>query len=331
MTGERIISYRDALREALCEEMRADESVFLIGEDIGIYGGAFAVTKGLIEEFGETRVRDTPISEAGIVGIAVGSALTGMRPVAEMMFMDFITIAMDQVVNQAAKIRFMYGGKARVPLVLRLPAGCGTGAAAQHSQSLEAWLIHTPGLKVVMPSTPNDAKALLKSAIHDDNPVMFIEHKLLYSTTGPVREDPIPLGKADVKRDGKHITLVATGYMLLKAIAACDMLAGRGIEVEVIDPRTLFPLDIAAIGASLRKTHQLLIVHEAPVNGGFGAEVAARIAESDFFDDLDGPIRRLAGQPCPVPYSKHLERSIVPQELDIVRTVGEMLNHKSFA
>jgi acetoin:2,6-dichlorophenolindophenol oxidoreductase subunit beta len=288
--------------------------------------GAFAVTRGLWEEFGDTRVRDTPISEAGIIGLAVGAAVAGMRPVAEIMFMDFVTIAMDQIVNQSAKVRFMYGGKAKVPLVVRLPAGAGTGAAAQHSQSLESWFMHVPGLKVVMPSTPHDARGLLRSAIRDDNPVMFIEHKLLYNAKGPVGNEPVPLGHAEIRRTGEDITVVATGAMVSKTLAAAEILAGEGIEVEIIDPRTLAPLDMATIERSVQKTNYLLIVHEAPVQLGFGAEVSARLSEGWAFDYLDGPIRRLGGPHCPVPYSKALERSVIPSEEDIVRTVAQMLN-----
>lgn len=321
MARERIITYREALREALREEMTANEDVFLLGEDIAIYGGAFAVTLGLLEEFGPERVRDTPISEAAIMGASVGAALAGMRPVAEMMFMDFVTIAMDQLVNQAAKIRFMYGGEQKVPLVLRLAGGCGTGAAAQHSQSLEAWLVHVPGLKVVQPSTPHDAKQLLKSAIRDDNPTVFIEHKLLYNTKGAVTEEPVPLGLAEVKRTGHDITVVATGYTVVKALAAAEELAQRGIEIEVIDPRTLSPLDMETIEASVQKTGHLLITHEAPTQGGFGAEVSARLSEGPGFDYLDGPIHRLGGKHCPIPYSRSLESSVVPQIEDIVSCV----------
>ena len=321
MAEGRMITYREALREALREEMMADENVFLIGEDIGIYGGAFAVTAGLLEEFGAERIRDTPISEAAIVGASVGAALTGMRPVAEIMFMDFVTLAMDQLVNQAAKIRFMYGGEQKVPMVLRLAGGCGTGAAAQHSQSLEAWFVHVPGLKVVMPSTPHDAKQLLKSAIRDDNPIVFIEHKLLYNTKGLVTADPVSLGVAEVKRLGRDLTIVATGYTVVKALTAAEELAGHGIEVEVVDPRTLAPLDIKTIESSVQKTGHLLIVHEAPTQGGFGAEVAARISEGPAFDYLDGPIQRLGGCHCPIPYSRLLERSVVPQVEDIVGSV----------
>jgi len=323
----REITYAEAIREALRQEMRRDERIFLIGEDIGIYGGAFGVTYGLLEEFGEERVRDTPISEQTIVGAAIGAALTGMRPIAEIMFMDFIALAMEQIVNQAAKLRFMFGGKAKVPMVLRTPAGSGTGAAAQHSQSLEAWFVHVPGLKVVMPSTPYDAKGLLISAIRDDNPVIFVEHKLLYKTKGPVPEEEytIPLGVAHVKREGSDVTIVATSIMVRRALAAAERLAQEGIEAEVIDPRTLKPLDTEAIISSVMKTGRALIVHEAPKNCGFGAEVSACIAESEAFFYLDAPIKRLAGMDVPIPYNPKLERGVVPQEEEIVKAVRQMV------
>jgi len=254
------LTYREALHRALKEEMRRDENVYMIGEDIGVYGGAFGVSLGLIEEFGKERIKDTPLSEAAIVGAALGSALTGMRPVAEIMFMDFITIGMDQLINQAAKIHYMYGGKARVPMVLRTAGGSGTGAAAQHSQSLEALLCHIPGLKVVMPSTPYDALGLLKSSIRDDNPVAFVEHKLLYSQKGevPQSEYLVSLGEAQVKRQGTDATIVAFSIMVPKALAAADKLSKEGINIEVIDPRTLVPLDSQTIVNSVKKTHRLL-------------------------------------------------------------------------
>ena len=326
MTRE--ITYAEAIREALRQEMRRDERVFLIGEDIGIYGGAFGVTYGLLEEFGEERVRDTPISEQTIAGAAIGAALIGMRPVAEIMFMDFVTLAMEQIVNQAAKLRFMFGGKAKVPMVLRTPAGSGTGAAAQHSQSLEAWFVHVPGLKVVMPSTPYDAKGLLISAIRDDNPVIFVEHKLLYKTKGPVPEEEytIPLGVADVKREGSDVTIVATSIMVRRALAAAEKLAQEGIEAEVIDPRTLKPLDTETIISSVMKTGRALIVHEAPKTCGFGAEVSARITEGEAFFYLDAPVRRLAGMDVPIPYNPKLERGVVPQEEDIIKAVRELVS-----
>jgi len=323
----RELRYVEAIREALRQEMRRDERVFLIGEDIGVYGGAFGVTDGLLEEFGPERVIDTPISEQAIIGVAVGAALVGMRPVAEIMFMDFVTLAMEQIVNQAAKIHFMFGGAASVPIVIRTPAGAGTGAAAQHSQSLEAWFAHVPGLKVVMPSTPYDAKGLLISAIRDDNPVIFIEHKLLYRTKGfvPEEEYTIPLGTAEIKREGRDVTVIATSLMVIRALAAAEKLAQEGIEVEVVDPRTLKPLDVETILKSVMKTGRVLIVHEAPLTCGFGAEVSARISESEAFYYLNAPIRRLTGLDVPIPYNRNLERSVIPQEEDIIRAVRELV------
>ncbi len=323
----RELRYVEAIREALRQEMRRDERVFLIGEDIGVYGGAFGVTDGLLEEFGPERVIDTPISEQAIVGVAIGAALVGMRPVAEIMFMDFVTLAMEQIVNQAAKIHFMFGGAASVPIVIRMPAGAGTGAAAQHSQSLEAWFAHVPGLKVVMPSTPYDAKGLLISAIRDDNPVIFIEHKLLYRTKGPVPEEEytIPLGTAEIKREGRDVTIIATSLMVVRALAAAEKLAQEGIEVEVVDPRTLKPLDVETILRSVMKTGRVLIVHEAPLTCGFGAEISARISESEAFYYLNAPIRRLTGLDVPIPYNRNLERSVIPQEEDIIRVVRELV------
>ncbi len=323
----REITYAEAIREALRQEMTRDDSVFLFGEDVGTYGGAFGVSYGLIDEFGEERVRDTPISEAGIVGAATGAALVGMRPVAEIMFMDFTTIAMDQLVNQAAKIRFMFGGKAKVPLVLRTPAGCGTGAAAHHSQSLEAWFVHVPGLKVVMPSTPYDVKGLLLASIRDDNPVVFVEHKLLYKIKGPVPEEEytIPLGVADVKRPGRDVTIVATSIMVHRALEAAETLTQEGVEAEVVDPRTLKPFDDETITASVIKTGKVLIVHEACKTGGVGAEIAARIMDSEAFDYLDAPIKRLAGLDIPVPYNRTLERHMVPQVENIVAAVRDLM------
>jgi pyruvate/2-oxoglutarate/acetoin dehydrogenase E1 component len=323
----REITYAEAIREALRYEMNRDESVFLLGEDVGRYGGAFGVSYGLLDEFGEERVRDTPISEAGIMGAATGAALMGMHPVAEIMFMDFTTIAMDQLVNQAAKLRFMFGGKAKVPLVLRTPGGAGTGAAAHHSQSVEAWFVHVPGLKVVMPSTPYDVKGLLLASIRDENPVVFVEHKLLYKTKGPVPEEEytIPLGTADVKRPGEDLTIVATSILVPRALEAAETLAREGIEAEVVDPRTLKPLDDETIIKSVIKTGRVIIAHEACKTGGAGAEIAARIVESEAFDYLDAPIQRLAGLDIPVPYNRNLERHMVPQTEDIVTTARELL------
>lgn len=322
----REISYLEAVREALRQEMRNDERVFLIGEDLGVYGGAFGVTAGLLEEFGEERIIDTPISELALAGAAAGAALTGMRPVAEIMFMDFTTLATEQLVNQAAKIRFMFGGTATVPMVLRTPSGSGTGAAAQHSQSLEAWYAHIPGLKVVQPSTPYDAKGLLISSIRDNNPVVFIEHKLLYRTKGPVPEEPytIPIGVSDVKREGTHLTVVATAIMVPRALEAAGLLSKEGIELEVVDPRTLKPFDEGPIVKSVNKTGRVLIVHEACKTGGFGGEIAARIAESEAFDYLDAPIVRLAGRDIPIPYNRALEYHTVPQVENIVEAAREL-------
>jgi pyruvate/2-oxoglutarate/acetoin dehydrogenase E1 component len=321
------MTFAHAVRAALREEMLRDERVFLLGEDIGVYGGAFGVTDGMLAEFGAERIRDTPISEAAIAGAAIGAALGGLRPVAEFQFFDFILLAMDQLVNQAAKIRYMFGGTVSVPMVVRGPAGSGTGAAAQHSQSLEAMFAHIPGLKVVAPSTAADAKGLLTAAIRDPNPVIFVEHKLLYRTKGevPDGEYVVPLGSADVKRPGRDVTLVATQIMVPRALAAAERLAADGIEIEIIDPRTLSPLDVPTIEESVARTGRLLIVHEAVKNGGIGAEIAASIAEGKAFEYLEAPIARLAGQPVPIPYNKELERCAVPQEDDIVVAVHALM------
>lgn len=318
--GHREITYLEAVREALIQEMRQDSEVFLLGEDIGVYGGAFGVTRGMLEEFGPERIRDTPISEAAIAGTATGAALMGMRPVMEIMFMDFLTISMNQLVNQAAKIRFMFGGKASIPMVVRAPAGSGTGAAAQHSQSLEAWFVNVPGLKVVAPATAYDAKGLLVSAIRDNNPVIFMEHKLLYRTKGLVSEDmyTIPIGQAEVKREGRDLTILAYSIMVPRALEAAEELAAEGIEPEVVDVRTLKPLDKETIVQSISKTGRVLIVHEAPQTGGFGGELAAVVADSEAFDFLDAPIRRLGGRDIPIPYNRTLERATVPQVENIV-------------
>jgi acetoin:2,6-dichlorophenolindophenol oxidoreductase subunit beta len=322
MTAEnpREITYLEAVREAMCQEMRLDQEVFLIGEDIGAYGGAFGVSKGMLEEFGPERIRETPISEAAIAGAATGAALMGMRPVMEIMFMDFLTISMNQLVNQAAKMRFMFGGKCSIPMVVRAPAGSGTGAAAQHSQSLEAWFVNVPGIKVIAPSSPYDAKGLLVAAIRDNNPVLFMEHKLLYRSKGPVPEETycIPLQSAEVKREGRDLTIVAYSIMVQRALEAAEKLAAEGIEVEVVDPRCLKPLDKDTIVRSVCKTGRVLIAHEAPLTGGFGGELAAVIASSEAFDYLDAPIQRLAGLDAPIPYNRTLERASVPQVEDIV-------------
>ncbi len=323
----RELSYAEAIREALRQEMQRDETVVLLGEDIGVYGGAFGVTDGLLQEFGPERVRDTPISEAAITGCAIGAALTGLRPVLEIQFMDFITLCMEQLVLQAAKIRYMFGGKAQVPVVLRTPGGSGTGAAAQHSESLEAWFAHVPGLKVVAPSTPADAKGLLLASIRDNNPTIFVEHKLLYRTRGEVPEEPssISLGVAEVKRPGTDVTVIATSIMVPRALSAADQLAGEGISVEVVDPRSLRPLDTETLVASVRKTGRVVIVYEAVKTLGIGAEIAARIAEGEAFYYLQAPILRLGGQECPIPYNRTLERAAVPQEDDIITAIRQVL------
>jgi pyruvate/2-oxoglutarate/acetoin dehydrogenase E1 component len=318
--------YSEALRDALRLEMQRDPRVLVMGEDIAEHGGAFQVTAGMLAEFGPDRIRQTPISEIGIVGAGVGAALTGLRPVVELMYIDFSGLAIDQIVNQAAQNRFMFGGQARVPLVVRTQGGSGRGNAAQHSKSLEAWFTHVAGLKVVMPATPADAKGLLTAAIRDDDPVMFIEHKLLYRTKGPVPEGEhvVPLGKADVKREGSDLTIVTWSREVLFALEAAAILAADGVDAEVIDLRSLVPLDREAILASVRKTRRLLVVHEAIKRGGYGGEIAALVAE-EAFDDLDAPPRRLAGVETPIPYAAHLERGVIPQVEDIVRVAKELV------
>ena len=326
----REITYLEAIREAMTQEMERDSRVFLIGEDIGEYGGAFQVTYGMLEKFGSERILDVPITELGLTGAAVGAALIGMRPIAEIMFMDFTTLASEQLVNQAAKLRFMFGGQSTVPMVLRTPAGSGTGAAEHHSQSFENWFVHVPGLKVVMPTTPHEAKGLLVSSIRDDNAVVFIEHKLLYKTKGDVPEDlyEIPLGVADIKREGTDLTIIATGIMVSKSLAAAEELSKEGIDIEVVDPRTLRPLDTETIITSVKKTGKVLIVHEAVKTGGFGGELAGVIAESEAFGYLEAPIIRLAGKEVPIPYNRELERAAVPQIEDIVEKARELATLK---
>lgn len=322
----RELQYRQALNEALDEEMARDSAVCVLGEDVGSYGSPFQITRGLFEKYGEKRVRDTPISEAGFTGIAVGAAMTGLRPVTEILYIDFSTLAMDQIVNQAAKARYMFGGKTRMPLVVRTQGGGGRGNAAQHSQSLEMWYVHVPGLIVIQPSTPYDAKGLLKSAIRNDNPVIFIEHKLLYNTTGPVPEEAylIPIGVADVKRPGDHVTIAATSRMVLFALKAAEELARQGIEAEVIDPRTLKPLDLDTIVKSVEKTGRLVVVNEGHLTGGFTAEVAARV-QREAFDWLDAPIMQVATEDVPLPYNGRLELEAIPNEQDIIDAVLEVV------
>ena len=320
------ISVVRALRDALREEMLRDERVFLIGEDIGTYGGAFRATRGLLAEFGELRVIDTPISESAIAAAAVGAAVMGMKPVAEIMFQDFLTLALDQILNCAAKLRYLHNGQATVPMVLRAPFGAGLHAGAHHSQSIEAMFCHIPGVKVVCPSTPHDAKGLLKAAIRDPNPVLFFEHKLAYGIRGQVPDEDyiVPLGKADIKRGGNDITVVAWGFMVHKTLKAAEDLAGKGIELEVVDLRTLVPLDTETIVNSIKKTGRLIVVHEACKTAGFGGEIAA-IAAKEAFDYLDAPIERVTAPDTPVPFSPPLEEAFIPQPKDIIATALAMV------
>jgi pyruvate dehydrogenase E1 component beta subunit len=321
----RKLTIAEALREALIEEMTRDPRVFLIGEDLRA-GVPFGVTRGLAEQFGEDRVLDTPISEAAVIGASLGAAITGMRPVADMHFADFVTCAMDEVVNQIAKVRYMFGGQVDVPLVLRMPTGSVKGAAAHHSQSLEAWFVHTPGLRVVFPSTPADAKGLLKTCIRGVDPVLFFEHKRLYKMTGEVPEGEllIALGQADVKRDGTDVTMIATGWIVHQALEAADFLSQDGISVEVVDPRCLAPFDKETVFASVRKTNRVVIAEEAAKTGAFGAQVAAWIAE-EMFDHLDAPVCRVAAKDVPIPFSPPLEEHVLPQVADIVAAVRKVV------
>ncbi len=323
----RKITYREALREALREEMRRDPTVFLLGEDIGkFWGGAFKVTEGLAEEFGDERVRDTPISESAIIGTGVGAAITGMRPVAEIMFGDLTALAMDQIANQAAKICYMFGGQAKCPLVIRTPFGAGVNIASHHSQSLEAWFMHVPGLFVAMPSTPYDAKGLLKTAIRGNNPVFFCEHKLLYPVEGEVPEEEytIPFGVADVKREGSDVSVVATSYMVHKALRTAEALQKEGLSVEVIDPRTLTPLDRQAIVKSVKKTGRIVIVSEDCRTAGVAAEIAAVVAE-EALDYLDAPVKRVCELDTPIPFSPPLEQYVIPDEKRIAKAIKEVM------
>ena len=324
----REITYRDALKEALQEEMRRDERVILLGEDIADpFGSAYKVTLGLSPEFGTDRVIQTPISEQGFTGAAVGAAITGMRPVVEYMYIDFSTMAMDQIANQAAKIRYMSGGQAQVPVVFRTQGGPGRSSAAQHAQSLEAWFHHLPGLLVAMPSTPYDAKGLLKTAIRLDDPVMFVEQKLLYNVTGPVPEEDytIPFGVADVKREGTDCTVVATSMAVVKALRAAELLEADGISVEVIDPRTLFPLDIDTITESVIKTSRLVVTHEAVERGGFAAEVVAQVSDKAF-GYIDAPIQRVCAPSVPPPFARNMEDYTMVDEHKIADRVRQLVN-----
>ena len=323
----KMTTYVEALNEALREEMRRDAQVFVMGEDVGKIGGLFKVTQGLLEEFGAQRVIDTPISEAAIAGAGVGSALVGARPVIEFQFLDFITIAMDQIINHASKLRYMTGGMVSQPIVFRAPVGAGIGLGAQHSQSLEAWFVHVPGLKVVMPSTPADAKGLLKSAIRDDNPVLFLEHRLLYSQSGPVQEGTeysVPLGVADIKRNGKDITVIATGRTVGLALTAAANLAAEGIEIEVIDPRTLKPLDRATMIKSVKKTNRLVVVNDGWRTCGYAAELVAVMIEECFFD-LEAPIRRVCTEDVPMPVATSLQKAVMVSEEHIAMACREVL------
>ncbi|MEL7633645.1 MULTISPECIES: alpha-ketoacid dehydrogenase subunit beta [Sporomusa] len=318
------MTYAEAIRDGMRVEMQRDPNVFLWGEDVGCFGGCFGVTGKLFEEF-PGRVIDTPISETAIVGAAVGAAAAGLRPIAEIMFIDFMGVCMDELFNQAAKMRYMFGGKAKIPMVLRTPCGAGMSAAAQHSQSMEAWFTHIPGIKTVMPSTPADAKGLLTAAIRDDNPVVYIEHKQLMGVRGevPAGEYVIPLGKADIKREGSDVTIVAWSWMVHKALAAAEALAAEGIQAEVLDPRTLVPLDKAAILQSVGKTNKLVIVHEAVRTGGFGGEIAAIVAEEGM-DYLDAPIKRVTMPDVCIPFSPVLEQAVIPSEEKIIQAVKSL-------
>lgn len=322
----RTITYLQALREALDEELARDERVFLLGEDIGPHGNVFGVTKGLFDKYGPERIRQTPISEAAIVGAACGAAMIGSRPIAEIMYIDFITIGMDQLVNQAAKMRYVSNGQLHVPMVLRTQGGGGRGKGPHHSQSLESWFLHVPGLKVVQPATPYDVKGMMKSAVRDDSPVLFIENAILYPTKGQIPEEEytVPLGKAKVVREGSDITIVANSYMVLKSLEAATTLEADGISAEVIDIRSLCPLDIDTVIASVKKTNRALVVHEANRTGGVGAEISAQIHEGAF-DYLEAPVARVGGLGVPTPYSQALEREIMPGADHIVDGVQRLL------
>lgn len=321
----RKMTYAEGIREALSIKMREDKSVLVFGEDVGQFGGCFGVTAGLLEEFGEKRVMDTPISEGVIIGAAVGAAATGLKPVAELMFVDFLTVGMDQLVNQAAKMRYMFGGKISLPMVVRLPSGGGVRAAAQHSQSLESWLTHVPGLKVVYPSNAEDALGLMLTAIDDDNPVMYLEHKAIYTITGEIADEvePIPFGKAKIKREGSDVTIITYGKQVYDSLSAAEKLSAEGIDVEVLDLRSLYPLDKEAIENSIKKTNKVVLVTEEAKRGSFIGEIAAIIAE-DYFFDLDAPIGRVGSLNTPIPFSPGLEDYVLPNETDIIVAVKKL-------
>lgn len=320
------ISFSQAIKDAMCTRMRQNKNVLLFGEDVGPFGGCFGVSKGMHEEFGEMRVRDTPISEGAILGCAIGSAATGLRPIAELMFMDFMTVGMDMLANQAAKLRYMFGGKINLPMVVRVPCGAGFQGAAQHSQCLEAWVTHVPGLKVVYPTTAVDAYGLMLTSIDDDNPVVFIEHKGLYPKKGEVDEnaDPIPFGTADIKKEGKDVTIIATGRMVDEALSAAQDLLKEGVDAEVIDPRTLFPFDKDTVFDSVKKTNRVVVVTEEAKRGGFGGEISAVISE-EMFDYLDAPVVRIGNYNVPIPFSPKLENYVLPNSNKISAAVKKTL------
>ena len=331
MSETKVVALREAINLAMSEEMRKDEKIILMGEDVGIYGGDFGTSVGMLAEFGEKRVKDTPISEAAIAGSAVGAAQTGLRPIVDLTFMDFVTIAMDAIVNQGAKANYMFGGGLKTPVTFRVASGSGIGSAAQHSQSLEAWLTHIPGIKVVAPGTVNDAKALLKSAIRDNNIVIFMEPKALYGKKEEVNLDPdfyIPLGKGEIKREGTDVTIVSYGRMLEHVLKAAEEVAAEDISVEVVDPRTLIPLDKDLIINSVKKTGKVILVNDAYKTGGFIGEIASVITESEAFDYLDAPVLRLASEDVPVPYSHVLETAILPDVAKIKEAIYKQVRKR---
>ena len=323
-----LMTYREAIRQALREELLHDERVFLLGEDIAEFGGSMKVTLGLLDEFGPRRIRNTPISEMAILGATVGSAATGLRPIAEIMYSDFFAMAMDPIINQAAKMRYMFGGKLTIPLVVRAPMGGRRSAAAQHSQCLEAWFMHIPGIMIAMPSSPYDAKGLLKTAIRNPNPVIFFENKMLYNEKGEVPEEPyfVPFGQANIIRGGEDVTIVALSDMVPYSLKAADQLDGQGISAEVIDPRTLAPLDIAPMVQSVQKTGRLIVAHEANLTGGVGAEIASQIAYQAF-DYLLAPIERVAAKDSPVPFNPRLEKEVLPDDKDVVAAANRVMEY----